>query len=125
MLRTLLIFSFSTLLNTLFSQQTKGTLLDVQNDNPIGSVQLFVIRTDESTLTNAKGDFTLSLLSKGDLVEISGAAVIKDTLVYDGSNPWLIKSNAAKETMKTVVITHHRQKEKLRESPVTMERMTA
>jgi len=67
----------------------------------------------------------LNLLAKGDLVVLTGEGIINDTLVYDGTNPWIIGASKIAEKLKTVVITHHRQKEKLRESPVTMERLSA
>lgn len=104
------------------AQQTACEIFDKTSNDPLENVNLTVLRTEEKASSDDRGKLKLNLLAKGDKVAISGKNIFPDTLVYPGISPWIVKVNVLNNGQ-AVVITHHRQKEKLRESPVTMERM--
>jgi iron complex outermembrane recepter protein len=106
------------------AQQTACEIFDKTSNDPLENVNLTVLRTEEKASSDDRGKLKLNLLAKGDKVAISGKNIFPDTLVYPGISPWIVKVNVLNNGQ-AVVITHHRQKEKLRESPVTMERMSA
>jgi outer membrane cobalamin receptor len=118
------LFALLCLLSMHFTQaQTiKGKVSDPSTGAGVPSASL--VWKGGSTLTDTGGFFSFDL--KGAVnVTVSAVDYTEQTLRYDGSAFWNISLESVAKNIGLVKISHNRLKEKLRESPVTVESLNA
>lgn len=121
MIRNILfaIFCISTI--ALNAQTIKGRVSDKNSNLPLDGVQVLHKKTGAKTLTDSLGNFTITAAA-GDAVEFSSDDIEPLTLqVPSGIVFWDVAAENKSKAIGAAVITHNRLKEKLRESPVTVE----
>jgi len=121
MIRNILfaIFCISTI--ALHAQTIKGRVSDKNSSQALDGVQVLHKKTGAKTLTDSLGNFTITAAA-GDAVEFSSDDIEPLTLqVPSGIVFWEVTAENKSKAIGAAVITHNRLKEKLRESPVTVE----
>jgi len=104
------------------AQSVKGKVTDPTTGAGVPSASL--VWKGGSTLTDTAGFFSIDLKGASS-VTITAVDYIEQTLRYDGSSFWTISLESLAKNVGLVKISHNRLKEKLRESPVTVESLNA
>jgi outer membrane receptor protein involved in Fe transport len=108
------------------AQILKGLVLNSESDEPVAEVQLQWKGTNIRATADTNGNFQIKLVNNGIL--LLKAAEFKDVEIripLPIPAIWTIKMEPLITKVGTIVITHDRIKEKLRESPVTVESQSA
>ena len=104
------------------AQVVKGKVTDPATGFGIPSASL--VWKGGSAITDTVGLFSIDL--KGAVVvTITAVDYMEDTRRYDGSAFWTISLESVAKNVGLVKISHNRLKDKLRESPVTVESLNA
>jgi outer membrane cobalamin receptor len=104
------------------AQVVKGKVTDPATGFGIPSASL--VWKGGSAITDTAGLFSIDL--KGAVVvTITAVDYMEDTRRYDGSAFWTISLESVAKNVGLVKISHNRLKDKLRESPVTVESLNA
>lgn len=108
------------------AQTIVGKVTESISGETVSFATLKVKGSGARTVTDSLGNFSIMAVA-GSVVEVSAEGFITTEFTVPTPAPafWTIKLPADEKRTNTVVITHDRQKEKLRESPVTVESQTA
>jgi len=117
----LLFFGLSTML--VQAQKITGTVTD-PNKDPIPGVNVIIKETNQGTTTDFNGKFTLNAKEFPITLEISFVGYKPVIKVLNGPETVEIILQESNEFLDDVVITASRGKEKIKESPVSIERMS-
>lgn len=123
MLRIILCIStFIILSQTAYSQTVKGKITDKSSGIPVPSAQL--LWKGGSSVSDTAGNFTIDLNGQ-KTVTVTALDFTDLQTTYDGSAFWNIQLESVAQNVGVINIKHNRLKEKLRESPVTVESINA
>lgn len=102
-----------------------GSVKDSKNQ-PIPGANVKIVGDDSGTVTDADGNFSLTTTKKPPFdVEVSSVGFGVSTVTVTSNNQKLSVSLSEQETqLDEIVVSASRAPEKVRESPVTIERMT-
>ena len=106
-----------------FAQQLSGKVID-QNNNSVPGANVFVIETQQGTTTDFDGKFTINIKEFPVTLKVSFVGYKPVTKKLNGPetlNIVLVENN---EFLDDVVVTASRGKEKIKESPVSIERLS-
>ncbi|MCC7297855.1 MAG: TonB-dependent receptor plug domain-containing protein [Bacteroidia bacterium] len=107
---------------TLCGQSINGKITELNTGEAVIGASIENKRTALKTVSDVNGEFKIEA-NAGDQVEISNLNFITQTFTVpaDITAVWNIKLESAAKSIGAANITHSRLKEKLRESPVTVE----
>lgn len=102
--------------------QVSGTVVETITRAAVSGARLQVLSSGVETYTDSNGRFTINAES-GNKILISAQEFKEIEIIVPGSIPadWTLEMESTAKQFGTAVITHNRLKEKLRESPVTVE----
>ena len=108
-----------------FAQSTITGVVSDSKKQPIPGVNVKIEGASNSTSTDADGKFTLTVVKLPCNLEISGVGYEKQKLSVTSASQAIAVSLKAEETqLNEIVVSASRTPERIRESPVTIERMT-
>ncbi len=106
-----------------FAQQLEGTVVDKNND-PIPGANVFVKETQQGTTTDFDGKFVIDIKEFPATIEVSYIGYKIYTKTLNGPQTLKIVLEENNEFLDDVVVTASRGREKIKESPVSIERMS-
>jgi len=105
------------------AQKLKGKVLD-QNQDPIPGANILVKETGQGTTSNFDGDFIIDIKEFPVTLNISYIGYKPVVVKLEGPKEIKIILKENNEFLDDVVVTASRGKEKIKESPVSIERMS-
>ena len=106
-----------------FAQKLNGTVVD-KNNEPIPGANVFVKETQQGTTTDFDGKFSIDIKEFPVTIEVSFVGYKPVTKKLNGQETLHIVLQDSNEFLDDVVVTASRGKEKIKESPVSIERMS-
>ena len=106
-----------------YGQKLTGKVVDEHND-PIPGANVIVKQTDQGTTTDFNGKFFIDIKEFPVTIEISYVGYQPEKITLNGPKTLNIILKENNEFLDDVVVTASRGKEKIKESPVSIERMS-
>ena len=106
-----------------YAQKLTGKVVDEQND-PVPGANVIVKETDQGTTTNFNGEFSIDIKEFPVTIEVSFVGYKPEKITLNGPKTLNIVLKENNEFLDDVVVTASRGKEKIKESPVSIERMS-
>ncbi|MBL7812617.1 MAG: TonB-dependent receptor [Bacteroidetes bacterium] len=123
-MKRLIPFVFVFIFNGLNGQTIRGRITETVTGSGVAKALVKCIGGAAQTTTDTNGQF--SLPGNGQTrFEISAEGYVTSVQSWPGVGFWEINLDAVSKDIGTATITHNRLKEKIRESPVTVESMNA
>lgn len=109
------------------AQNIVGRVIESESGKGIDSAIIKNLVTGQSVLSDKTGSFTIAATAGNDITIQAKGFFTKEIKLPAGLNgtEWVLKLEPETKKIGNIVITHDRLKEKLRESPVTVESQTA
>lgn len=109
------------------AQNIVGRVIESESGKGIDSAIIKNLVTGQSVLSDKSGSFTIAATAGNDITIQAKGFFTKEIKLPAGLNgtEWVLKLEPETKKIGNIVITHDRLKEKLRESPVTVESQTA
>ena len=100
--------------------QITGTVLDNTDGTPLINVKI-VASTGQKTLSDAKGNFTITPVSYPVTLVFSILEYRTDTLVVNAAGNYTLRLGNNEKTEQTVVVSANKRAQKVEEIPISME----
>ncbi len=106
-----------------YAQKLTGTVVDQHND-PVPGANVVVKETQQGTITDFDGKFSIDVKEFPVTIEVSFVGYKPEKITLNGPKTLKIVLKENNEFLDDVVVTASRGKEKIKESPVSIERMS-
>ncbi len=106
-----------------YAQKLTGKVVDKHND-PIPGANVIVKETNQGTTTDFNGNFSINIKEFPVTIEVSFVGYKPEKVILNGPKTLKIILKENNEFLDDVVVTASRGKEKIKESPVSIERMS-
>ena len=105
-----------------YAQKLTGKVID-QDNNPVPGANIVIKETQQGTTTDFDGKFSINIKEFPVTIEVSFVGYKPEKITLNGPKTLKIILKENNEFLDDVVVTASRGKEKIKESPVSIERM--
>lgn len=112
------------IIQTGFSQEIKGKIIDQVSKEPIVSAKIYIDGTSTATLSDGEGNFTLASNTTSAKIKISALGFVEKEIDANSTDKVVIELVTDATTIDQVIVTANREASSRKEAPISISRLS-